>query len=99
MKQQNLQDYIKWEKPYPPHMAPLPTVNFTPEPLPTLEIQYHWITAYADMGYRVCALKMPNCYCENFITNDKFFSIVEGVKKRFNIHQINVYYEYEWKVM
>lgn len=99
MKQPNLQDYIKWTKSYSPYQAPLPTVDFTPEPLATLEIQHHWITAYSDMGYRVCTVKLPNGYAETFVTNDKFFSIVEGVKERFNLHKINVYYDYEWEVM
>ena len=99
MRQQNLQNYIQWTKPYPPKMAPLPTVDFTPEPLPTLEIQYHWVTEYADMGYRVCTFKKWDGTIETFITNDKFFSIVEGVKERHNVHKINVYYDYEWGVM
>lgn len=103
MKQnlQNLQDYIRWEKPYPPGLSTLPTVDFSDvsDPLPTLEIRPHHIDYHAERGCCTCTLRLLNGFEETFITHDKFFSIVEGVKERFNIHKINVYHEYEWEVM
>lgn len=97
---QNLKDYIQWNQPFKPSEAPLPTVTFEKtEPLATLEIHPHWVTDYADMGYRVCLLSLPGGYHEEFVTKDKFFSIVEGVKERFNLFKIDVYYDYEWEVM
>lgn len=97
---QNLQDYIKWNQPFKPHQAPLPTVDFRrDEPLPNLEVNHHWITAYADLGYRVCTLTFPNGFKEEFVTNEKFFSIVENVKVKYNLYRVNVYYDYEWQVM
>ena len=82
-----------------PTLPQMPVVK-PAEPLLQLEVLHHWSTVHDDMGYRVCTVYNPTTGVkEEFVTKDNFFIIIDNVKRQYNKSQINVYYDYEWRVM
>lgn len=103
MKQPNLQDYIKWDKPFSPYEAPLPTDNFwkgeAKIEIIQLEINHHWLMYKDEQGYFACKVILPDGTEREFEVKETVEGIVKIVKDYYQVDKVFVHYNYNWEVL